>query len=217
MKIEEYDYPDRDELFGLVSYDRDTGAMMALDDTVEVHETTVRIGDKTFYRNDLAWIIIDRGPQVYQHGIVSMNMNPRKGPYSADNLVPNYSRKKLEDRPPEAKNGGSRTIKGKGYCFDKAFNKWRVLISVNGKPKSFGYFKTEKEAQDRVKEVLDNNLCGRMVKKSRDLPKGIYPHKGGKYRVYLYKNGKQHHYGIFDSLKEAVDKKKEVLERDEQS
>jgi len=44
--------------------------------------------------------------------------------------------------------------KGKGYCFDKHNNRWKAYISVNGKEKHLGMFKTEEEAKQARQKAI---------------------------------------------------------------
>jgi group I intron endonuclease len=44
----------------------------------------------------------------------------------------------------------------KGYAFDKHGNRWKVSLKINNKMNYFGYYKTEQEAIDKVKEVKLN-------------------------------------------------------------
>ena len=41
----------------------------------------------------------------------------------------------------------------KGYCYEKANNKWTVRLQVNGKVKRFGYYLTEQEAKQKADEI----------------------------------------------------------------
>lgn len=51
------------------------------------------------------------------------------------------------------------TSKYKGVSFKKASNKWRTRITINGKQKHLGYFKTEIEArQAYLKAKKENNI-----------------------------------------------------------
>ena len=54
---------------------------------------------------------------------------------------PNYYKPKL-------------TSEYKGVYFDKASNKWRAQITINGKRKHLGYFKTELEAHNACQKAL---------------------------------------------------------------
>lgn len=51
-----------------------------------------------------------------------------------------------------------KEVKRKGYTFDKSRNKWYVSISIDGKMKYFGRYKTEKEAKKRVSIIRLNKL-----------------------------------------------------------
>jgi hypothetical protein len=47
----------------------------------------------------------------------------------------------------------SKRSNSKYYTFSKLRNKWAVQFRINGKSTTFGYFKTEQEAINRVKEL----------------------------------------------------------------
>jgi hypothetical protein len=54
------------------------------------------------------------------------------------------------------------TSKYPGVCWHKASDKWAAAISINGKPKHLGLFKTELEAFEVYKRAL-NKLTGEKV------------------------------------------------------
>lgn len=66
---------------------------------------------------------------------------------SDDELLVEYSKFKV----------GKTGKDGKDYYFDKRKNKYRVRLRIDGKLKSFGYYKTEQEAINIVKEVKQLN------------------------------------------------------------
>lgn len=47
----------------------------------------------------------------------------------------------------------NKTKRTKGYTFHKASNKYKIVLTINGKQTFFGYCLTEQEAKDKVKEI----------------------------------------------------------------
>ncbi|MDK4214530.1 hypothetical protein QJ528_10690 [Staphylococcus warneri] len=48
--------------------------------------------------------------------------------------------------------------RGKGYCFDKRYNKWMAYININKKRKHLGYFPTEQQAIEARQKAVDEQI-----------------------------------------------------------
>jgi len=56
-----------------------------------------------------------------------------------------------------------KSSKYKGVSYDKTrrIKKWKVVIKVNGKPKHFGYHRTEEEANETYLKALEDIKQGK--------------------------------------------------------
>lgn len=70
--------------------------------------------------------------------------------------------KRLKEQgvPMRGYNKPSGVRKARYYYWDKHTQSWRVYKFINGKQLGFGGYRTEKEAQARVKELKKNNWDG---------------------------------------------------------
>ena len=50
------------------------------------------------------------------------------------------------------------------YIFDKRYGRWSVVRTIHSRTHNFGRYDTEEEAQNRVKELKENNWNGLLTK-----------------------------------------------------
>jgi hypothetical protein len=136
----------------------------------------------------------------------------------------------LTDVPPQSPILKSRskdgTSKYEGVCFDKAANKWKAQISVDGKRHYIGYYDNEEEAAIDHARAVSKYKGGKKGKPKfidlTDVPpqspilkssskdgaskyEGVYFDKAAnKWKAQISFDGKKHHLGVYDNEEEAA-------------
>lgn len=134
---------DIERLKSKLSYDPNSGELKWLSQDrlagcKDVRYIKVRVDRKLCYAHRLAWAIYynEQPPQIIDH----INGN------GFDNRICNLRAATQSQNSRNSKTPKKKTCKLKGVTLDKFTNSYKASISINGKAKHIGRFKTEKDA-----------------------------------------------------------------------
>jgi hypothetical protein len=101
---------------------------------------------------------------------------------------------------------------GKHIYYNKAYNKYKLQFTQDGKQHYVGSFPTQEEAVDARDAYLRGETVIKPPVKESAYGKYIsYDKTGTKYQVRVNKDGKQHYVGSFPTQEEAVDAREAFL------
>lgn len=89
------------------------------------------------------------------------------------------------------------------YIYKTPYNTYRVTKYINGKPKSFGTFKSLKQAQ-KHRDICVRNNWDEKFKKRHNLKHITQDKRTGHYYIHRRKGGKNTYYGYFSNIIDAI-------------
>jgi hypothetical protein len=149
--------PEQDYLNSLLYYDKEQGTLHWLPQQGKRCNNTktragsfatrgyriIRIDGRLYQEHRIIWVM--------HNGLISSNLD-------IDHIDRNPSNNKLENLRLATRSLNNINKNSKGVCYDKARNKWRAQLTINGKCILNKRFNSYEEALVNYKEVKDKTI-----------------------------------------------------------